>query len=59
MSQVANIEIRNAIKEKKVHYYEVAHQLGIHDKTFCCWLRYELPTAKREMILKAIDEIKA
>ena len=52
-----NLEIRNAMDEKGLKQYEVAHELGISHITFCSWLRYELPEEKKKHILSVIDLI--
>ncbi len=52
-----NEEIRQAIKAKRLKYYEVAHALGITPSWFTCQLRYELPSEKGEHILRAIEKL--
>lgn len=51
-----NRDIKERIKAAGLHQYEVAHLLGIHEKTFICWLRYELTPERREKILAAIEK---
>lgn len=53
-----NIEIRNAIEKKRLKYYEVAEVLGIGTAYFSVLLQRELPQARKEQILKAIEEYK-
>lgn len=49
-----NLEIREAIKKKRLFYYEVAKILGTSPEQFSKMLRYELPDAKKQQILQAI-----
>lgn len=53
-----NLEIRQAIKNKKLTHYEIAHRLNISETTLCRKLRYELPQEEKEKILKVINENK-
>lgn len=53
-----NVEIRMALKNNRVKYWEVANRLGIADTTFSRWLRKELSVHKKREILIAINEIK-
>ena len=54
---MANLEIRNLLRKKRIRHYEVASVLGISEGTFCKWLRSELPPDKREEVLKAVKKI--
>ena len=40
---MANAEIREILRKKRIRHYEVAEQLGVSEYTFCKWLRSELP----------------
>ena len=55
---MANADIREILRKKRIRHYEVADQLGISEYTFCKWLRTELPPDKREEVLKAIKQIE-
>ena len=55
---MANEEIREMIKRKRLYQYEVARQMGISFYTLNRWLRYELPDEKKQRIIKAIESIK-
>lgn len=53
-----NQRIRTEIKRRGLSHWEVADALGIHETTFCKWLRHELPDAEQERILKVMDEME-
>lgn len=52
-----NLEIRTAIKQKRLYHYEVAEKLGITEITFCRWLRKELSSEQKQKVLSAINEL--
>lgn len=54
-----NNEIKTKAKEKGVHLWEIADNLGIADTTMSRKLRKELPTAEKQCIFKIIDDIAA
>lgn len=56
MSEPTNQEVRELIKKRRLHYYEVAEALGISHWTLSLWLRKELEPEKKEKILKAIND---
>jgi len=58
MSRIANQDIRKAIKESRVKYYEVADRLGISDSSFSRLLRYELDSEYKYEIFKVIEKMK-
>jgi predicted XRE-type DNA-binding protein len=58
MKSKTNKDIREAISNAKVKYYEVADVLGIKDSNFSRLLRYELCKEYKEKILKAIESIQ-
>lgn len=58
MSKIANQDIRKAIKESRVKYYEVADRLGITDSSFSRLLRYELDSEYKYEIFKVIEKMK-
>jgi predicted XRE-type DNA-binding protein len=58
MSRIANQDIRKAIKESRVKYYEVADRLGITDSSFSRLLRYELDSEYKYEIFKVIEKMK-
>jgi len=51
-----NLDIRQAIKDKRLTHYEVAHRLNISETTLCRKLRYELSQEEKDRILKIIME---
>lgn len=53
-----NIEVRNAIKNSGLKYWQVADALNVSDSTFTKWLRKELDPEKKVAVLKAIDTLK-
>lgn len=52
-----NKEVRDAAKEKGVSLWQIAQHLGISEPTMTRWLRADLSTERKELILAAIDEI--
>lgn len=54
---MANEAIREKAKESGVRLWEVAECIGIADSTFCRQMRRELPEARQQLILHAIDEL--
>lgn len=55
---MCNIEIREAISESGLKYWQVADALHIADTTFTKWLRKELDPAKKRTIMSAIESLK-
>ena len=53
-----NIEIRQAINDKRLKYYEVADALGIHAESLSRMLRKELDGEQKQRVLDAIESIK-
>lgn len=53
----ANIDIRNAAKQKGVFLWEVAEELKIQESRFSKILRKELPLEEKERILAAIEKL--
>lgn len=53
-----NLELRQAIKNSGLTYYEVAHRLKVHENTLGRKLRYELPQEEKEKIFKVIRDKK-
>lgn len=56
--KLANLEIRNSIKENRLRYWEVAEHVGISDTRFSAWLRLPLNDERKNRVLKAIEELK-
>lgn len=52
-----NLDIRRAIENANVPYWQVAAKIGITDSTFSRWLRFELPESKKRLVYKAIDTL--
>jgi len=55
---MANQDIRIAIIQANLKYYEIAHKLGIFEQNFSKKLRYELSKEEKEKLLKIIEELK-
>lgn len=55
---MTNIEIRQAIKNAKIKYWQVAEKMGINDGNFSRKLRKELPESEKTIILEIIENIK-
>lgn len=53
-----NVEIRNAILDSDLKFWQVAEKLNINDGNFSRLLRKELTKDKKEEILKIIEELK-
>lgn len=52
-----NIEIRKAMKERRLFNYELAEALGISEFTLSRRLRKELPQEEKNRILEIIDQL--
>lgn len=52
-----NTEIRKAINDAGLRYWQVAEELGIADTTFTKWLRKELPDEKSSQVMAAIEKL--
>lgn len=55
----ANTDIREAISNANLKYYQVAKKYGLTDSNFTKLLRFELSIEKKERILKIIEELKS
>ncbi|MDU5081236.1 hypothetical protein [uncultured Tissierella sp.] len=53
-----NLDVRKAIEDSNIKYWQVAERLGIQDGNFSRRLRRELPRSEKERIFKAIEEVK-
>ena len=45
------------IKQNRLCHYEVAREIGISEATLCRWLREEMSTDRKNLVLSAIDKI--
>ena len=54
-----NLDIRNAISQAKVKYWEVAKHYGLSDGNFSRKLRNELSEAEKQKIFDIISKLKA
>lgn len=57
--QIANKDIRNAIKDKGLKGWQVADALKISENTFYRRLRHELAPAEKEEMFRLIRELAA
>lgn len=55
---MANSEIREAIRKKRLRHYEIAQVLGVNESTLSRWLRNELPEDKKREVINAIEQVK-
>ncbi len=55
---MANLDIREAIKEAGIKYWQVAREYGITDGNFSKLLRTELPNDKKSKIFDIISQVK-
>lgn len=51
-----NEKIRTALKERKMHQWELAERLGVSEPTFTRWMRHELPEEEQDRIVSVIRE---
>jgi transcriptional regulator with XRE-family HTH domain len=58
MQKINNLEVRQAIERKRLHYYEVANALNINPCTLSRWLEKDLPEERKNQILEAIKSIE-
>ena len=55
--KMANEDIRAAIKNSKIKYWQVANEYGINDGNFSRKLRKELPQDEKEKIFYIIKNL--
>lgn len=53
-----NQDIRHAILESGLKYWQIAESLNVSDSTFTKWLRKELGVEKKQEILTAIEGLR-
>lgn len=54
-----NKDIRKAIEQAGISYWQVADAIGIHPATLCVWLRHELDGEKKKKVENAIEYLIA
>ena len=59
MCSKANQDIRDVLKQSQIPFWMLGKEIGVCEQTIIRWLRTELPIGKREMIFKAIENIKS
>ena len=57
--KLANQDIRNLMREKKVPVYAVGAAMGVHENTVFRRLRFELPEQEKQTFRRIIDELSA
>lgn len=55
MIKKANVEVRNALKNRRISQWQLADLLGVSEQTIYRKLRKELPDEEKEKILKVIQ----
>ncbi len=58
MKRQNNFEVRKAIEDRKLFYYEIADALGISAYTFSVWLRKEMSEEKHKRVMDAIYDFQ-
>lgn len=53
-----NKELKEKIRNEKLHQWQVADAMGISQYTLCVWLRKPLSPEKETTILNAIQRLK-
>lgn len=53
-----NREIRTAIFESGLKKYEIAYKVGVTPFTLSHWMQREMSREQKELVLKAIQELK-
>lgn len=53
----SNLSIRKKAKEKGIHLWQIADQMGIHDTEFSKKMRYELSREEKNKITAIIEEL--
>ena len=54
---MANQELKQYMKSKDVHQWQVADELKIHESSLSRTLRYELTADQKKLIVDAVDNI--
>ena len=55
--KLANQDIRNLMREKKVPVYAVGAAMGVHENTVFRRLRFELPETDKQTFRRIINEL--
>lgn len=50
-----NEKIRTALKERKMHQWELAERLGVSEPTLTRWMRHELSEEEQDRIVSVIE----
>jgi len=52
-----NYDLREAISQHRLRYWEVAQRVGISDSRLSVWLRTPLSDERRKRVERAINEL--
>lgn len=55
---MVNVEIKQALKKKGIHQWQLAEVLGINEFSLSRKMRKEFDPKERDIILKIIDEME-
>ena len=55
---MTNIDVRKAIENAGLKYWQIADRLGVYDGNFSRMLRRELPQEKKQRIIQIIQDLK-
>ena len=55
----ANLELREKLKAANIPLWVVAKQIGVHEKTLVCWLRFDLAEFgdRNARVMTAVEKI--
>ena len=54
---MANMIVRDELKQRGVHHWELAHELGVSEQTLVRRLRFELSEERQMDMLEKIEQI--
>ena len=54
---MANMIVREELKQRGVRHWELAHELGVSEQTLVRWLRFELDEDKQLDMLTKVEII--
>ena len=52
-----NEEVRRAARVADVPFWQIAAKIGVSQPTMTRWLRFPLPSEKKDRIMRAIQEL--
>ena len=57
MADIKNLDVRMEIMKRGLKNYKVAEVIGVTETTFSKWLRTEMTPARKEQVLRAVNEL--